>query len=415
MPPFEQAKGRSSGPEYALLEYLERLERHREGRIAVHVHLSRLQQQNRREHHVRIAGSTFENIVSQYEGQLFKLRNHDLVFVSRGASAKQIDEAVIKLRYLFSEDPLVQLAVEDNDESGFCTWYRLDRDYYEFLAVARRLHQLSDTRLPTDFTKEVTQMKDALDPKGLAKLEELLTGADVSNLVRNQPICSFGKDGIPTPIFHEVFVSITDLENTLMPRVNVQSNPWLFRYLTQILDRRMLANLARDSEIKDRTFSINLNVSTLLSPEFLKFDQNVSSNIRGRLVIELQKVDIFSDMGAYMFAREYVRERGYRICLDGMTHLTLPFIDREKLGLDLVKLAWSPEMGNSDKPSMIEGLRKLVQDFGAMRVILQYCDSERAVEVGRQLGITMFQGRFVDKVLYEVTRPATANVARRYQ
>ncbi len=105
----------------------------------------------------------------------------------------------------------------------------------------------------------------------------------------------------------------------------------------------------------------------------------------------------------------------YRICLDGMTHLTLPFIDREKLGLDLVKLAWSPENGNSDKPSMIEGLRKLVQDFGAMRVILQYCDSERAVEIGRQLGFTMFQGRFVDKVLYEVTRPATANVARRYQ
>ncbi len=225
MPPFEQAKGRSSGSEYALLEYLERLERHREGpyrrsRASVASAAAEPSRASRSASRV----STFENIVSQYEGQLFKLRNHDLVFVSRGASAKQIDEAVIKLRYLFSEDPLVQLAVEDNDESGFCTWYRLDRDYYEFLAVARRLHQLSDTRLPTDFTKEVTQMKDALDPKGLAKLEELLTGADVSNLVRNQPICSFGKDGIPTPIFHEVFVSITDLENTLMPRVNVQSS-----------------------------------------------------------------------------------------------------------------------------------------------------------------------------------------------
>ena len=29
-------------------------------------------------------------------------------------------------------------------------------------------------------------------------------------------------------------------------------------------------------------------------------------------MIELQKIDIFGDMGAFMFARDFMRERGYR-------------------------------------------------------------------------------------------------------
>ena len=73
------------------------------------------------------------------------------------------------------------------------------------------------------------------------------------------------------------------------------------------------------------------------------------------MVIELQPIDIFSDMGAYMFARDFMRERGYRIALDGLNHQILQFIDREQLGFDLLKLIWSPEMVEEKR---IEALNK---------------------------------------------------------
>lgn len=39
---------------YLLLDYTQRLDRHRDGRRAVHIHLSRLKPQNRREQHIGV-------------------------------------------------------------------------------------------------------------------------------------------------------------------------------------------------------------------------------------------------------------------------------------------------------------------------------------------------------------------------
>ena len=196
-----------------------------------------------------------------------------------------------------------------------------------------------------------------------------------------------------------------------MPHVQLTGNPWLFRYLTQSLDKRMLAHLSREWS-HERSFSINLNVSTLLSPEFLKFDQLISTSARGRLVIEIQKVDIFADMGAFLFAREYARDRGYRLCLDGMTHLTLPFIDREKLELDLVKLLWSPELAAAENAQMLDDLRACVASIGASRVILAHCDSERCRK-NRPFArhFTLFQGRYVNTLVAPVRKRTAMRAA----
>src|SRR3546814_2172873 len=78
----------TTSQEYLLLDYVQRLDRHRQGRRAVHIHLSRLKPQNRREHHIRIAANTFEELVKQFEGHIFSLSNADLVFVCKGASPR---------------------------------------------------------------------------------------------------------------------------------------------------------------------------------------------------------------------------------------------------------------------------------------------------------------------------------------
>ena len=396
---------RTPSAEYGLYDYGERLEKHRRGRVATHIHLSKLQPHNRREHHIRIATNTFEALVKYFDGQIFVLANNDIVFVARDVPVEKIDDAVMRLRYLFSEDPLAQFAEQDGGDVGFCTWYFLERDYPRFMAMARHFYERSmvisaEKRLKEQQGGAMTASeRRPMTPAYLGKLEEALAHTDLANLIRNQPVCGYAAGTAPKAIFHELYVSIGDLEQALAPGIQLNSNRWLFQYLTQTLDKRMLSYLEHENQHLERAFSINLNTATVLSPEFHKFDQNISSHLRGRLVIELQKMDVFADMGAYVFARDYLHDRGYRVCLDGLTHLTIPYMDRNQLGLDMMKMYWSPELVGLQNSDSFERLKENVGAGGPTRIILSRVDHDDGITIGQSLGINMFQGRAMDTVL----------------
>lgn len=397
--------------EYLLLDYAQRLDRHRQGRRAVHIHLSGLKPQNRRDHHIRIAANTFEELVKQFEGQIFMLATGDLIFVCRDAAISDIDEAIMRLRYLFSEDPLTQQT--DGEEDKFCTWYNIEAQYPKFLAMAERLYeeeQKRTRRLQAASTQgggDQVDTRKPLGPEQLGRLEQFLRQADLSSLMRRQSICAMAPQAAPKPVFKELFISIGDLARTVLPDVNLAANRWLFQHLTQTLDRRMLKILSRgdDSDLL-ASFSINLNVETLLSPEFLQFDSSLRMGSRGTIVIELQLLDIFADINAFIFARDFVREKGYRICLDGVSHLTLPFIDRQKMSVDLVKIVASPTMSDEMEAAALAEFKTMVERVGKARIILSRVDSPTQARFGQQAGIPMFQGRHIDSLVQQEQRRA---------
>lgn len=397
--------GQALSQEAQLLDYAQRLNRHRAGRRAVHIHLSKLRPYNRRAQHLRIATNTFETLVRAYEGQIFSLANADIVFIAKGASQSDIDGAVLRLRYLFSEDPVIQ----NDDPHGpdrFCTWYDIENGYEAFLTAMIKIVAMEEARRASTAqparpaSPPPPQSLDPLVPDQLARIEQSLARADLTNVIRRQPVCAMPPGALPQPVFQELFVSITDLQRVVAPKTNLASNRWLFQHLTETLDRRLLAALPRmgDSSIESR-FSINLNVATILSEEFLAFDASVKSTARGTLVIELQMVDVFADMGSYLFARDFVRERGYRLCLDGLSYLTAPLVDRDRLGLDFIKIFWSPSMADDAKGRRVDELKEMIHRAGEARVIFCRCDHEDAVRLGRSLGITLFQGRHIDGLL----------------
>ena len=41
----------------------------------------------------------------------------------------------------------------------------------------------------------------------------------------------------------------------------------------------------------------------------------------------------------YLLARKFVQDKGYRLCLDGLTHKTFDMFDRGWLGADIVRIA----------------------------------------------------------------------------
>ena len=392
---------------YLLLDYTQRLDRHREGRRAVHIHLSRLKPQNRREQHIRVAVNTFQEIVSQYDGQVFVLSNCDLMFLFKDAKISDIDDAVMRLRYLFSEDPLAQ-GSDEEDIARFCTWYNVQSGYNTFLETVEKLYeeeQRRERRLAAAAeaageTEVAPDERTPLSPEQLGRLENFLERADLSSVLRRQHVCAVIGENAPQSIFKELFISIADLATTVLPDVNLVANRWLFQHLTQTLDRRVLKLLSRadDSDLFS-SFSLNLNIETLVHPDFIEFDKSLRTGSRGTIVIELQPVDVFADFNAFMFARDFAREKGYRLCLDGVGINFFEFIDRKKLGIDLVKLVWTPDLANTGNQARQETTIKHINEMGKSRVILSRCDTPAAIRLGQAMGITLFQGRYVDSLL----------------
>jgi EAL domain-containing protein (putative c-di-GMP-specific phosphodiesterase class I) len=404
----------TTSQEYLLLDYAQRIERHREGRRAVHIHLSELNAHNRREHHIRIAKSTFEELVKQFDGQIFHLQNTDIVFVCRGATLSAIDAAVNQLRVLFSDDPLSH-GLEEGEDDPFCTYFSLERQFPKFLAVAEGVYEDEQKRQRRLRAAEQQSgeadgdQRDPLSPDQLGKLVDFLQRADLSSVMRRQSICAVQGESPPRPIFKELFISIAELAQQVLPDVNLAANRWLFQHLTETLDLRMLRVLSQadDRDLLD-SFSVNLNVATLLAPEFQEFDSSLRAGSRGTIVVELQLLDIFADVKNYMFARDFLREKGYRICLDGVTHHSLSMIDRQALGADLVKLAWLPEMSEGLAEEAQKQIVEQIDRAGKARVILARCDNAGAVRYGQEMGLTMFQGRHLDAVLHDAAQRRAA-------
>ena len=414
--------------EYNLLEFIERLGKFREGRRAVHIHISRLKIYNKQDYQLRIAANTFESSISMSDGQLFKLANHDLFFIYGNTKADDLDDAIMRLRYLFTDDPLVH-TIEEGGTEGFCTWYDVDRQYDQVLALAReledefrkkrkRLALITGSAEKAQRTRVTAQggshmanaptgpaPKVPIDPHRLGELVDAIIRADLSNLMRRQTVYAIIGRKAPQFLFKELFISIADLGEQVLPKYNINKSRWLFQYLTETLDRRMLSLMLRNDDPElEQSISLNFNVATVLSPEFLTFDNGLKPGARGTIIIEFQLIDIYADLAAYTFARDFLHDRGYRICLDGVTEHNFLYVDRAKLGIDLVKLQWNPAMLEERATKRHLVLKELIERTGKARVIMCHVDNQEAVDFGQSLGIAMFQGRHVEQL---VPRPPT--------
>jgi hypothetical protein len=391
-------------PEALLLDAVIRLNDFPQGRIATHVRLSHLQAHHKKPHYLQMAFDMFEAHVKTYDGRIFQLGGGDLFFLARHMKMEALIQAVDRLRLLFSEDPLAHYTADGSGEA-FAVYYDLEKNYSKLREDTLALHKVVDRERRAQKAANLPPAKKQrrpFEPSDLSSLIRIIERADLASIVHYQTACVLGVGGIPQPLFRESFVSLDDLQQRCTPDIDLLSDRWLFHYLTRTLDKRMLALLGKDGMLADLPFSLNLNISTLLSPEFRKFDARVPDHLRGKSMVEIHKVDVFSDIGAYIFARDFLHDRGYKLCLDGLTHHTLPFFDKHELGLDFFKIYWAPEGLNAAHPSFYPEIAKMIADYGAKRVILCRAENEEALRVGKEIGLTQFQGHYIDRLLQAV-------------
>lgn len=392
----------AAGPEVVTQESLllgaaERISRIRHGRLAIHVHLSRLRPQNRQDGHIRIALRMLEPMINAYRGQMFLLGNSDIVFMLKDPNDTDVENMVFKLRALFSKDPLTFTDSGDGRDN-FCTWFDLGgSDYEAFVDMAREAAEEARKRSRDKAGARVAPA--AIDAKGLGAVMERLAGMDVAGLVRRQSAIAIIGDSTAEVLFQEFFVSIADLQKTLAPDTNLVGNRWLFQHLSQTLDLRVLGALQSMSlRTRPSVYSLNLNISTVLSKAYTDFDAAVGH--ASGISVELQVLDVLADSRGYYAARDKLRESGHTVVIDGLNELTLQFMDVTLFDADLYKLTWSPEMREGEHGDIVAAA---LMPVGADKLLLARCDSEAAIQWGLGQGIQKFQGRYVDAMLAAYT------------
>ena len=386
-----------TGREKQLLDHLHRIESDAGGYYAVHLHLADLKPSNRQPHFIRIAQRSLEFLTQNHEVALFPMSNTDFVVLCHDVPVDDVDPVIYKVRALFSEDPLTSGA-EGSMEDRFSSWYDLSSsaDLAAFQAMAQTMADDASRRQRAG--QAAAGIGEPIGAENLVGISERILGVNVGDIVRQQPAIFLGTGGQGGLLFREFTVYMAALQDRIAKGVNIFTSPWLFQYLTENVDRRMLALMSRrDFNVLKAPISLNLNISTILGREFQRFHDVVGENT-GKVVVELQLIDIFADMNLYAQARDWLQGRGYRVLIDGVTPIALEFFDPADLAADFVKINWGTEFLAGDDGAHSIELRDVVASTGKDRIILARTDSEDAVKWALGLGVTRFQGRFVDTI-----------------
>lgn len=405
--------------EARLVEMVDSLKEQPTGWRTLHFRFSRLLEHYKSDYQVKIAVNLITDLLREPDGAIFVCSDYDIIILAKGAQKSNLEKVVFQLRYLFMDDPLAYNA-DGQENPDFSTIYDLSIEFDEFSVSTKR-------KLGTSAKSEVlenlisggtgTQQKSSggtnssaqanaarrikpITPVRLATIERDLLPADLSRVIRKQPVCAAPENKAIRRVFDELYINIAHLRQILMADVDFTSNRWLFKYLTQLLDEKVLTLLRHNpNRYFDMPVSINLNVATLLSEKFTEFDAAIKPSVKVSIVLELQVADVFSDMEAFIVARDTVQKMGYRVCLDGLTTLSFLQVDRERLGFDLAKLQWNADAETDLLSDENRAIADAVTRCGANRIILCRCDTKEAVDYGKAMGISLFQGRYLDRTL----------------
>ena len=387
-----------------LLEHMRRIERTRNGNLAVYFNFSKLNDHNRQPHFLRIASRAFDTLINNYEATLYVLYNSDMVLMARDVRMGAIDPIIQKLRSLFNKDPLTTGDTGD-DAAVFSSWYDLSdmNDYQRMLGATKRLVVQAARRRKEglgDTIRSEAMRGAALDPTNLTVIGQRLASVQINDLIKRQTVIDVAPGDTGRPIlFREHFFAMAELRRRIAPDINLFASPWLFQFLTEALDKRMLAVIGGSNFAKLRDMiSLNLNMSTISTREFKRFHENAGP-YASKIVIEMQMIDIFSDMPGYARTCAWLQKEGYRVLIDGLSPLALQLFDVSLLNLDFVKINWSSELTSGDSPETREILLDTITKTDKDKIILGRVESETTIKWGLSFGIHRFQGYFVDRLV----------------
>jgi hypothetical protein len=346
-------------------------------RQALLLRLDRLPASLARPHHLRLAEAALSPLLRASRAELFRLPGPRLAMVWRGDAEVALLDVVDALDHLLDDAPASAPALPE-----LVGLFDLPDDGDLLLAA------MEDGVAPEPPPPQEAATK--LDPASLTLLEASLAHADVSRFARRRAVWRLQRRQASLA-WEERTLSVGELADGLVPGHDLEGEPWLFRRLTRTLDRRLLALLASPGELAHaRPFALDLNLTSIVGAEFLRFDDSLSPNLRGRVVLALTPADVVADAGLFGFACGFARARDYRLMLRGATPGLLRVLPGVAMGMDYLSIPWSSSLPGDTA--------WLLDSYSADCLILTDCDTESALDWGTDHGIGLMMGAAMDRL-----------------
>ena len=222
--------------------------------------------------------------------------------------------------------------------------------------------------------------------------------------VQNQRIVDIKPGKEPEELMKEYFISMEALKKHVFPNVELRGTSNLFNQLTITLDR-VLINAFDDINPGRQACSINMNVESVFTRAFEEFIGDSNDNKLANIVFEFRQENILQQFDEFELAADLITSRGGLVAVDAIFPETVGLVNLHRLHATFAKIFWRPG-AEEVLPTQKEEIKRM-QDKGMIFIIARL-DDETGIQVGHDLGITVFQGFYVDKLL----NAKTAKTAR---
>jgi len=374
-----------------LLTLLQTAKRELQGLRLVHLHMSLLKEKSYSDI-AAIRRAVQEISENSAFLQMFGLSNDDVVILYKGIKFSAITDVCQKIERLMLSRTRMTGLNPYREES----LYSIMELSLNFVNVMRFIEGL-DTSGGPDGPKVRT--KPAINLDELARIERQMSILDLSPFMLNQPVMDIRPEAQSKREYFELYIAVKNLEEKISPEFDITGNRWLFNYLTSNLDQSILKTLNYGIDfIRGHKISLNLNLTTIMSSSFVKFDERLTAELRGNVVLEINKVDLVENESLYKEVVDFARNRGYSICIDGLNAFWVNHMDLEYMACDYAKLFWSPDMLEME-PGEYDSLEEKIGNQSKCRFILARCGTVSGLLFAHRLGIHLVQGRVIDNII----------------
>ena len=372
-----------------LLNLLRSAKNELQGMRLIHMHLSLLKDRDPTSQ--MMVRSIIQELATKASFlQSFNISNGDVIVLYKGLKLTGVTDVCQTVEQVF----LSKTTLTGPNPYKEYSLYSIMELALNFINVIRFIEELQ----ANETGHHVTETKPPITLEELGKLERSMQMFDLSPFLFNQGIANIGSGEMEME-YYELYISIKLLQERLCPDYDITANKWLFNYFTANLDQSVLRALNHGlSFMRGRRIGININLSTVISTGFVKFDERLPIDFRGQVVLEVSKGDLIENLPLFNEVVEFAQDRRYQIAVDGLNPFWVTNFDLEYLNADYAKIFWSNDMLEMD-PSFEKFFRDRIAEQDRCKFILARCDSVSSLVYAHKMGIKLVQGRAVDNIM----------------